>query len=609
MVERPGNEQQGEGDHAGHDDPGDRPPPPAWAPGSRRPAQRARRPAGRPAASSGRRSAARRPPSRGRRGATATGRGPHCRCGGSAGGAARRRRGRPPREVEPDEAGERGQAAQRGHPEPGRGEDEAGAVGHVPLPEAAEGGVQAGGCDDDHRGGHQDGDLPPAPGAVRGVHRWHGAEQPALAAEDRQSERRAGGHRPAHPAASGPDHRGGARAAGRSGRSSPRRRRPATCAIAPAISSTPAHQAAARPWRRWASRATMIPAPSQAQGDEDAQRTDVGGVGERERRGVGQRRQRGLAVEDVAVQRAAGAHDHPLDADGRFVGVEQPADERRPAQHEGQGEQPGAQPDLEPGHGGAHGRRRYRHRRAPPSRWCMSESVVRASRSRGLARPVDWLARGNACTSDSHRHVDRTCRRSTPAWPARAHPSGGRTVAAMDVRGGAVRLRQHAVRPRAAGRDHRRRRRPPRAGHHRRRGRRPGGAHRRRWRRARPRPSIVATSTPRCGRRAGSTCTRSTTTACRVSARRSTRRCTTRAQWLPFARHGRGAAAVCTSADVAVGVISNTGWDVRAAFVAHGLDGLVVAVHPVVRGRRGQARPGDLRHRLRPTRCRAGPAR
>ena len=49
------------------------------------------------------------------------------------------------------------------------------------------------------------------------------------------------------------------------------------------------------------------------------------------------------------VQRAAGAHDHALHADRRLVGVEQPADERRPAQQRRpSAEQPGAQPDLEP---------------------------------------------------------------------------------------------------------------------------------------------------------------------------------------------------------------------------------------------------------------------
>ena len=48
-------------------------------------------------------------------------------------------------------------------------------------------------------------------------------------------------------------------------------------------------------------------------------------------------------------------------------------------------------------------------------------------------------------------------------------------------------------------------------------------------------------------------------------------------------------------AGVAVGIVSNTGWDVRAVFAAHCDVGLRHLVHLVLRGRCGEAGRQDIR--------------
>ena len=295
----------------------------------------------------------------------------------------------------------------------------------------------------------------------------------------------------------------------------------------------------------------MIAATRQAHRHEHAQRADVGGVGERERRGVGQRRQRRLAVEDVAVQRPAGAHDHALHADRRLVGIEQPADERRPAQQEGERDETGAQPDLEPGHGGAHGRRRYRHGRSP------SESA----RPTVAAMDVRAVLFDFGNTLFAHAPLDATIIDAADRLGLAQSPTEAADLA-------------HAHR-RVAASDRRKR-------------------------------STGVTSTRPCGRRAGGTCTPSTTTRLPGLGAAIYAAMHDPAQWLPY----------LDSAAVLRGLHERGRR--RRGRLQHrvGRPRRVRRprprrrrrrVHAVVRGRRGEARPGDLRHRLRPSRRRSLP--
>ncbi len=170
--------------------------------------------------------------------------------------------------------------------------------------------------------------MPPATAVPRAVERRRQRQQPALPCEQGQTERDARSQCPGPPIAAAPEQGGGAgeqrevRVVGGAGIGREQRHRagdeqrpgPERVRVAaPPLPGVVRHQDAAQ---------------HQEHRDEHSHRSDVGAVGERERCGVRQRGQRGLAIEDAAVEGAAGANDQTLHADGGLVGVEQASGER-----------------------------------------------------------------------------------------------------------------------------------------------------------------------------------------------------------------------------------------------------------------------------------------
>ncbi len=68
--------------------------------------------------------------------------------------------------------------------------------------------------------------------------------------------------------------------------------------------------------------------------------------------------------------------------------------------------------------------------------------------------------------------------------------------------------------------------------------------------------------------------------------------------WVPYLRSATTLRSL-TAHGLAVGIISNTGWDVRAVFAAHSMIDAGDVVHALVRGRGREARSANLRSGLR----------